>query len=185
MAIPISILAGLGASFLLSKKSWLSVILGAGIIFFISCYNIVKVNEFNPYKREMEYISTWLKPVQEDESDSKIYIFVFPADYKPYIAQTMAKSYGLADRVRLMQQDKEFEGDLDKILDESAELVEVRIMNTCKDKDRIERTTKEHGGAFVAEFTRFAKPERDTPRPSTLSNSLSNPFLAIIRCFEK
>ncbi len=184
MTIPVSILAGVGTTFLMVGTKRISFFLVLPIVFMVPIYNHVKLEHFNPYKRNLEYIGTFLKPVQEGSSESS-HIFIFPKGHNPYLAESIAESYGYENRVYLLEEGPSLLSSLNQVILDHESKPQIHIMVTCQDKTVIKRFTENNELELPTGFTRFSKPERNPDADRCLPVWLENPFLLLINHLEK
>ncbi|MCA9442558.1 MAG: hypothetical protein KC964_17275, partial [Candidatus Omnitrophica bacterium] len=180
--LPIAILAAIGFDSLTGRLNRMAIGLAIVTVAWITVYNFVKMERFTPYQRPLEYISTFLKPVQET-GDGVLHLFVVPANLDPYITLSIAKSYGVSNRVVFIQDSANSLKALEEKASGSRTPV-IHVMDTCQRKAEIQSFCSKKRFGFEV-FSRFETPRPPSAEPSLIKGWVAKKILPIISVLEK
>lgn len=182
--LPFALLSSLGFSALVGGNKKFAVTFAIFSVLWVTLYTTVKIESYNPYQRELEYISTFLKPVQEGAQTAK-HIFIFPPDHDPYIARSMTTSFGYENQVIHLQEGPDLTNRLQDWLQKGTGTVSFWIMDQCKSKEELIRIAQEVGVGSVTEFARYDQPTRVRISENPICDALGEQVMRIITLFER
>ena len=181
--VPLSIIAAIGFDSLAGRKRSVAIALGIISVAWLFLYNNVKMEMFNPYRRPLEYISTFFRPVQEDTTLKK-HLFIFPSNHDPYIAKSMVKSFGYEDRVSLLQESQQILDEIESEIEDSDVTAVIHAMNQCTKKADLKALCSRRGFNYL-EFKRYETPRRTQEFDETKALNIPEMTLSLISILER
>jgi len=168
LMIPVAMLAAAGFSGLFGRWKRVAWIAAPLVVLGVGAYNILKLQEYNPYQRPANEQMLIAKRIEESEPNSYHMVF-FPKGEDPYLARTILKNHGHEQRVELLNMDEEGIRRLSERLDAEAANTRVAVRVDCKDVGQIKNLTRRKGGVWERPLQRHVIPR---PRPERVEGIL-------------
>lgn len=184
MMIPFSILATLGFAAFISSRIRVGRVFFTLVLGFVAMYNLVKLEQYNPYARPMPYMALFLKRAQEAPAE-RYPAFVFPAGTPNlYFCKLFRTIYRLEGRVGIFEDDRDGIEALKAWLRAREASASVIPHSSIANRTQLESLALEFGATLEEPLPDFARPARATGRDSPFWRVIGDCVLRAIEVVE-
>ncbi len=149
--VPLGLFLGVSYGYLTARLSFLSPLVALTFVSTTAYYNYVKLEDYNPYRRGIEYSPLELRKIQESPV-SQVHCLVFPDSESPYFLRLWLQTYHVAQTVLFFQDNQEGISQLERYLASRHENVLVRVFTTSASIPQVRSLVEKYGAQYDGEI---------------------------------